>query len=121
MTNQDKFPEVSEDDLVNFHKSHFNDHLSQFFNFFLEKNEENICKNANFLEPIKYPDGQYGYLHGGIFINFVGEVSVHHCRFKSCFFDFIILFLQLFILNIRENASDIILDDLLDPYEDEIE
>ncbi|CCJ28177.1 unnamed protein product [Pneumocystis jirovecii] len=57
MTNQDKFPEVSEDDLVNFHKSHFNDHLSQFFNFFLEKNEENICKNANFLEPIKYPDG----------------------------------------------------------------
>ncbi|KAG5518904.1 hypothetical protein PMAC_002435 [Pneumocystis sp. 'macacae'] len=64
------------------------------------------------------PDGQYGYLHGGILINFVGEV--HHCRFKSCFFDFIILFLQLFILNIKENASDVILD-FLDPFEDEIE
>ncbi|KAG4306265.1 hypothetical protein PORY_000253 [Pneumocystis oryctolagi] len=65
------------------------------------------------------PDGQYGYLHGGIFINFVGEV--HHCRLKSCFFDFIILFLQLYILNIKENTSDIILDNLLNSFDDEIE
>ncbi|KAG5439160.1 hypothetical protein PCANB_001459 [Pneumocystis canis] len=64
------------------------------------------------------PDGEYGYLHGGMFINFVGEI--HHCRFKSCFFDFIIFLLQLYILNIKENTSNIILDDLLRSF-DEVE
>ncbi|KTW30693.1 hypothetical protein T552_00406 [Pneumocystis carinii B80] len=55
------------------------------------------------------PEGQYGYLHGGLFIDFVGEGR--HCKFKPCFFDFIIFVLQLFILSIKENSSDIISDD----------
>ncbi|KAG5518903.1 hypothetical protein PMAC_002434 [Pneumocystis sp. 'macacae'] len=55
--NQNKFPKISEQNLIDFHKSHFNDCSSQFFNSFLEKNEKNIHKNANLLECAKYPDG----------------------------------------------------------------
>ncbi|QSL64129.1 hypothetical protein MERGE_000284 [Pneumocystis wakefieldiae] len=69
-----------------------------------------ICLSCHLLWVL--PDsaeGQYSYLHGGIFIDFVGEG--HHCKFKPCFFDFIIFLLQLFILNIKENSSDIISDD----------
>ncbi|KAG4302148.1 hypothetical protein PCK1_001420 [Pneumocystis canis] len=52
-----EFPEITEENLVHFHKNHFNNKSVQFFDFFLEKNEENICKNSNLFEPIRYPDG----------------------------------------------------------------
>ncbi|KAG5439328.1 hypothetical protein PCK2_000826, partial [Pneumocystis canis] len=57
MIHPEEFPEITEEDLVNFHKNHFNNQSIQFFDFLLEKNEENIYKNANLLEPIRYPDG----------------------------------------------------------------
>ncbi|EMR11429.1 hypothetical protein PNEG_00450 [Pneumocystis murina B123] len=57
MINQNKFPEISEKDLISFHENHFNSESLGIFSSFLEKDEKNIFNNANSLGFHTYADG----------------------------------------------------------------
>ncbi|KTW30692.1 hypothetical protein T552_00405 [Pneumocystis carinii B80] len=57
MIDQNKFPEITEEDLINFHENHFNSESLEIFSYFLKKDEKNIFNNANFLGFHTYSDG----------------------------------------------------------------